>query len=307
MMETLYEKILKDEKAELIFKGALRDAFFINADNVASYFWESNDKDEWDTEKDYPNIAPPFYRFYIEHALPKDANINGEKRHNHLADVVDRVGVFFTGLDVEKPPEDAFRSNDPALIRYKSNGVRWVLYAQPFILYKNSTFRQLDFMYVMHIKPDGSLYVSGGVAVGVIAPKNVNGDAAFKIFTGILGPSLLAISFMHCKNVHFVAHDPLRRSGKRSNRYGPKVKYYTLEIEPMKTILRTEGEIEHNGLRRSLHICRGHFKDYRDKGLFGKFKDIYWWDAHARGNIAAGVVGKDYSVNTDSRNPVVRD
>ena len=77
----------------------------------------------------------------------------------------------------------------------------------------------------------------------------------------------------------------------------PTVRYHVLEIEPLKRILRTEGKSEETGLKRALHICRGHFKDYREHGLFGKFKDIYWWDSQVRGNLSEGIVNKDYSVD----------
>ncbi len=33
------------------------------------------------------------------------------------------------------------------------------------------------------------------------------------------------------------------------------------------------------GLKRALHIMRGHFKDYREgRGLFGKVHGMWWWD-----------------------------
>ena len=45
-----------------------------------------------------------------------------------------------------------------------------------------------------------------------------------------------------------------------------------------------------------LHICRGHFKDYRESGLFGKVKGIFWWDQYVRGDLENGAVVKDYNV-----------
>ena len=69
----------------------------------------------------------------------------------------------------------------------------------------------------------------------------------------------------------------------------------------MKKVLREEGKSEETGLKHALHICRGHFKDYRDgKGLFGRYKDIYWWESQVRGNGEHGVVLKDYNVNEPS-------
>ena len=73
--------------------------------------------------------------------------------------------------------------------------------------------------------------------------------------------------------------------------------FKTLEIEPMKRILRTEGQSEKTGLRQALHICRGHFKDYsKGGGLFGKYKGLYWWESQVRGSVSEGTIVKDYSV-----------
>jgi len=30
-------------------------------------------------------------------------------------------------------------------------------------------------------------------------------------------------------------------------------------------------------------VYRGHFKDYREKGLFGRHKGLFWWSSHVRG------------------------
>ena len=45
---------------------------------------------------------------------------------------------------------------------------------------------------------------------------------------------------------------------------------------------------------------RGHFKDYSVKGLFGKYKKVYWWDSQVRGEVIGGVVDKDYRVKGSS-------
>jgi hypothetical protein len=50
-------------------------------------------------------------------------------------------------------------------------------------------------------------------------------------------------------------------------------------------------------LKHALHICRGHFKDYREgSGLFDKFRGMYWWDMHTRGSSKLGEIRKDYDV-----------
>lgn len=73
-------------------------------------------------------------------------------------------------------------------------------------------------------------------------------------------------------------------------------KYYTLEINPMTKVLKTEGQINTNGLKQALHLCRGHFKAYDGKGLFGKYTGTYWWPSHYRGNESIGLINKTYEI-----------
>ena len=111
-------------------------------------------------------------------------------------------------------------------------------------------------------------------------------------------PAYFAISLMHCKNVELRPIDPPPALSKKHERKRgrPLVRYHELNIEPMKTVLRTEGRIGEVGLSKALHICRGHFKDFRERGLFGKYKGVYWWPQQLRGNANDGVVIKDYRV-----------
>jgi len=69
-----------------------------------------------------------------------------------------------------------------------------------------------------------------------------------------------------------------------------------LEIDPMKEVLRTEGQVATVGLQKALHICRGHFKTYDEKPLFGRLKGTFWWPQTLRGSANQGVVLKDYAV-----------
>ena len=57
------------------------------------------------------------------------------------------------------------------------------------------------------------------------------------------------------------------------------------------------------GAKKALHICRGHVKDFRrsEKGLFGKYRDLYWWESHVRGTAKAGMVYSDYEVKSPTK------
>jgi hypothetical protein len=113
-------------------------------------------------------------------------------------------------------------------------------------------------------------------------------------------PSLLALSFMNCKNVTVQPHDPnpaINRERHKA-RLKPFVRYHTINIEPMKQVLRTEGGVESNGLKKALHICRGHFATYTTS-LMGRTLEkpvTVWKPAHVRGSAKQGIVVSDYSV-----------
>ncbi len=110
---------------------------------------------------------------------------------------------------------------------------------------------------------------------------------------------LLTLSFLHCKNVELVEHVPpakLARAHARRKGREP-ARYYTLQIDPMRKVLKDEGGAEHHGLKRALHICRGHFATYtEERPLFGKRAGTFWIPAHVRGSADAGLVGKEYRV-----------
>lgn len=111
----------------------------------------------------------------------------------------------------------------------------------------------------------------------------------------------VASSFMSCKNIQLVENHPPRyeRRQREREKKPPLTKYYTLEIEPMKRILRIEGKSEEVGLKKALHICRGHFAHYTpDKPLFGKVSGRFWIPAHVRGSKEAGEIKKDYRIKT---------
>lgn len=118
----------------------------------------------------------------------------------------------------------------------------------------------------------------------------------------MLHTALLSISFMHCKNVQTseITPPPPPLPTKRQIRWGQQPRqlatYHVLNIEPMKQILKTEGQSEKIGLQRALHICRGHFAHYTDKGLFGKYYGTFWKPQHIRGSQHAGIVDKDYRI-----------
>ena len=106
---------------------------------------------------------------------------------------------------------------------------------------------------------------------------------------------------MHCRNVKVVEGvPPPKLSKKHEKKSGrPLVHYHVLKIDHMKTVLEREGKASTEGLKKALHICRGHFATYGQDGkglLFGKHAGRYWIPMHVRGKAEQGVIVKDYDV-----------
>lgn len=110
---------------------------------------------------------------------------------------------------------------------------------------------------------------------------------------------LLAMTFANCKNVFLQEHHTPPKVARKRAKAGKPIgtSYKTLLIDPMREVLKTEGNVEKNGLKKALHICRGHFATYTDdKPLFGKVTGTFWKPMHVRGSKERGEVKKDYVI-----------
>ncbi|HEY9159315.1 hypothetical protein [Candidatus Binatus sp.] len=119
-------------------------------------------------------------------------------------------------------------------------------------------------------------------------------------FTGFSAEVWMALALCHCKNVRLVEeHVPEKKQRQYQKQNRPAIqKFYTLEIDPMREILRRtlEGEAKGSAMR-ALHICRGHFKTYDESApMFGKITGSFWWAQQLRGNSQRGRINKDYAV-----------
>ncbi len=115
-------------------------------------------------------------------------------------------------------------------------------------------------------------------------------------------PFLFCLALMHCENVNEVEQPPqpppVRKRQPRQR--VPEIRYKVLSVTPAAVKHRGPaseggGEVE----PKALHFVRGHFKDYSVKGLFGRYKGVYWWDSQVRGEVNGGVVDKDYRVRRE--------
>lgn len=284
-------RLLYDEA--IVRYEQLRLAVPIRIDNVAEYYL-LNAQDEWHIERDAPNLAPPFEEFWMEWEEPETIVTDGFTKKNPRWRL--RTGLFFRSALVE----DTITKWDIDVSVFsglKGGGISDSAYDFKMNVTANGEIpRRQDGRLCLSVIPSvrTTEYHARGLGRQPTDHEEMANAAYF------LWPGILAISFMHCKNVDMIENVPpiLPMTNKRAQ-HPPRTKYYTLNIRPMQRILEDEGHISTNGLKQALHICRGHFKDYRDgAGLFGRYKGMYWWESQVRGDKKYGEVHKNYRVLT---------
>jgi hypothetical protein len=291
----------------------------VDISNIGAYYGLT-EKPEWDYENDFPNSAPPFpHAFYEMHEPPRKM-FDGEVREvqNPKAN---QFGLLVRSFEIDSPDFEwqlaNVRRNLPehrAVIEQQLVGSKWLCVVQGYchLAFMKAVERPLTAVYgvtaigQLHDVPNGFMTcVDAGFCDRlkhvISLPKGARDDitpgSAFA--SEMINPYLLALSFMHCKNVVRKENVPPPKVQARRAKDGkpPLTKYYTLEIEAMKRTLQSEGGISTNGLKRALHICRGHFATYSaDKPLFGHYVGAVWKPQHVKGSKAAGEIVKDYAV-----------
>lgn len=274
------------------FSSVLPQTPIVLADNVTEYLCgeeaiRSNAK--WDL-KDVPTVTPPFKGMFIETARPKNFD-NPD---------IQAWGAYFSRLD----EVEAIDSSE-----ITANAVRWVV-EMALIYSDRGVLKTYPAVWVFYLGGDGQLlhdnhgdilYETATLAGAELAETVENSkrwdDLREGVFSLLL-PFFWSFGFMHCKNVTLETPPVSRQVRRQAERKGtPLLDYRVLNIEPMKRVLKDEGNLESVGPRQALHICRGHFKTYsEDKPLFGKFVGTFWWEGSVRGSLSKGKIDKDYLV-----------
>jgi hypothetical protein len=267
-------------------KLALREAIPIVADNVAELFYGPKG-DYWIMDnlhlqqhehmigpEQFPNLAPPFATYFVEYSA-----ISEERRSQTRW-----TGAHVINLDMTMDPNG-----------WAELGAWCVAYDLYYCMAGSDCIIGPFMRYLLLLDEHGAVVKSEIRLFDTSIPT----DADIDWFRIDLGPAFLTTSLMHCKNVITEqGHHPAKRF-RPVRRKTPSVRYHTVNIEPMRKILATEGRSEETGLKKALHICRGHFRTYTaEKPLFGRVTGTFFVAQHARGSVHEGVVIQDYRVTT---------
>lgn len=270
------------------------------ADDVAAYVFSQPEPlamREWDWAKDFPVLSPPFPRFFVEWRKPHDVlsvHAMGQEIGQTMAG---REGVLFMGGSRSSAGECPVRGLVTQGVDYEHFLCFWTFYD-----FSGDWPGELG-------RTGGLLIDRHGCIVGEPVIEDLNKHKTIMIREGLIrfvaAVGLLAVSFMHCKSgVQIRDVEPSPKLNRARERRGkrPLVRYKTLVIDGLKELLRREGNVGENGLKKALHLVRGHFATFSpDRPLFGHFVGTVFRSAHLRGKKDHGQVIKDYEIKRGAR------
>ena len=293
---TLLEELLSDSDLSKEVRKDFMLAQKVFIDNVADWYW-SHEQDNMDPAR-LPTNMPPFKSTWFEWSRPPKNRIwTGKGNAGMELFIPARTGCLLKRFE---PQDDKIK-------------VAYAIFFEPGYM--------KQFVVGSQVAPRGllgtaDLDLASGILAGeyrIIAPILLGPYAQFgpeegrrlaeqhwsHLSSHSLNVVFTACAFMHCKNV-LAPSEPLPETRARTKTFTPKyrgLQFAHLVIEPLRRQAATEARENDVSIVRALHICRGHFADYRDgNGLFGRLHGVYWIEAHVRGEQAVGEVRKTYEV-----------
>jgi hypothetical protein len=320
-------KILVNRDGDFVLPEE-KDVGFVDADDVAEYFYDNIPKNLVDNMKNVC-IRPPWNLTWMEYSLPDVEPVSNDDEmeilaHSLLQSVPGglQIGTYIFCYDV---PEDAYRSSlkndlamylipklspdidlDYALPLWKRSAelqgrdkimrnisMQYECHSiQIMIIYMADRKRWFNVGYtILYLDENGLMIPNAGAEV--VDP----GDEYTQIIAG--QPFFLTLGLLNCRNVEMKVVPYSGAQKKKFKKYGsPIITRRTLVIHPSGK--RYEGSGTGTGLKKRWHMCRGHFKTFTEEApLFGRVTGTFWWQPQVRGSKSLGEVHKDYQIERE--------
>lgn len=283
-------------KQSLIEK--LQAATPVVIDEVANYIYKGTEQEHFGV-KDFPNCAPPWESFWMEFAAPD--YIGSETWGKQPWSGPKKIGYLIESYS----PEDFKAAQGNRLLPEEEiDQAKWCMVAQGIAEWRGIGQEPVAVLLPLHfylVNPDGQLGKRWATFARDVVEDAIDEIAAMT--QPWTFPMFMALSFLHCKNVATRIVEPEKKLSRAfERRHGrPLSKHHVIEIRPITEMLEREGGASTHGVARALHITRGHFRDYTQRGLFGKLKGVFWFDQHLRGTSQAGTVTQEFEVKGPRR------
>lgn len=291
----------------------------VRIDEAARWLYEESPQERWSWEEDFPVALSPWPFGWFEWSLPHFVR-SGQQRTAVVGwgnDAPPRMGALVITIPVDleetqgQTPRDLSMAvidmvcrefgHKPEIIGPRigsSTGAqtRFLEFIQLWIVPDGGRGRpRLCEVATIPIDPEGRA-IGEGVCRLVVGIAGME-DEDLSNVSGLDLPLGFAISLCHCKRGVSIDADqtqyPVRVKGGNPV---ASFRFRTLHITQLRKEMAGEGS-GRQGICRALHLCRGHFADYRKgSGLFGKYHGLFWVPLHLRGSQSRGVVEKDYDV-----------
>jgi hypothetical protein len=125
-------------------------------------------------------------------------------------------------------------------------------------------------------------------------------EALLTIFARYIGVTGMALNLMSCKNVATTVRTIAPKLQKARRRRGklPLIEHKVLKLTVPKQVARSSsrGDYPASESDNRKHKRMGYLADYRQNGLFGKHKGLFWFPAWSRGDEEAGEIVKTYEL-----------
>ncbi len=272
-----------------IWKGNMRDAQVFEITPTAEYFYAGTDQEEWDVFHDFPSLLPPYDNLWMEYTPPPTVRSNGNIKPFNTGGLQLKTGISIQTSESRKGhplhPDVEFRAQ-----------------MMQVFLEQNGRLLGPSMHACWMVDGAGKAFSLSGAgekilftAVGAAQTEATVAQQQDYMTMGY--PALLAISFLNCRNTVVVDHRPDQKLSKvHQKRHGrPLTTFKTLEISQVKKLLNETKAMGVLELKHALHLCRGHFKNYNERPLFGRHKGMFWWGPTIRGTGPNAVI-KDYAV-----------
>ncbi len=297
----------KKGRGDLI--AEFRDTFVVRSQNVWEYF-NTHPFGKTPSISDFKDVAPCMPSMWFEWTQ-RGQNVHvSHAEGSRVASV--KVGIHCAAYDLtttdEEPSERILEGLRTTWgVHLRIGEFRWC--ARGLIFFKL-------FDYASHPEMLGLVFWGVGPN-GEIIPTTESKDGFACVYNPVLRreipPDLdlapnftataeiawLTLSFMHCKNVRVEKSPPIPealRCARERKGKPPIFRFHTVVIDPARRVAEAGSARGVPGGAQALHICRGHFKDFGERGLFGRHNGTYWWPMHQRGSAQNGIIHKDYLV-----------
>lgn len=283
----------------LAVRHLLDGAACVEASNVARYFDENyigtgRDGEAW--QNDLKCLVPPHQKSFVEWEQPNIPNAS-------------RMGVLFVACAPHEAAqvarsifaEEGIRSTLEKIAAFRADvRCKWIYITLDFLEFAptpgyGTRLRGPFHVGATSVADDGSV-LNYWFQIG----SGINrGESLQVVAASLVGWTALAM--INCQNIvtddHRVPEAFQKARKKRGKR--PFVSFRTIRVDLDKTPRHVAAEElpGGGGSTPRRHKKRGHMKDYRGgKGLFGRYKGVWYWGPSLAGSEEEGIVVSDYEV-----------